>query len=210
MRSKLKPSHLAIGVVAVVVAVPLIALTQLGIGDNHGPVIRIKLPETQIHAPPEETDSPVFVSPVQNSPAVSGDPEADAVDSPGVAPAPRLVAPKSAPPAQSPQTAGRAPVSRAQDTAPPVPSAVPRAPAVIQAEREAQRTPAASPPVTASAPRPAPPAPVTRPARDVPALQTVSEPPRAVANRSETERDNDGAVSDTEAAREALRDVRPR
>ena len=201
MKSRLKPTHLAIGVAAIVVAVPLVALSILDLSPERGPVVRIRLadpkpyvgPSTQVLTAPEiadedETPEPVeMVYPV-GMPRAPSRPEGRDRERSSAERSP------SGRSTGSGSVSSGSPVGQADLPRPdpertaisitPRPAGPVRAP--VPVEQEATR-----------AVRPANPSVVAR------ATQSSSES----ATPEQEEKDS---VSDIEAAREALRDIRPR
>lgn len=203
MKSRLKPTHLAIGVAAIVVAVPLVALSILDLSPERGPVVRIRLadpkpyvgPSTQVLPAPEiadedDTPEPVeMVYPVGTPRAPSrsedrdrgrGRASAERSSSRGSTGSGSVssVAPEAQADLLRPDPEGTA-ISITPRPAGPV-----RMPVPVEQE-------------TTRAVRPATPSVVAR------ATQSSSE-------SATTEQEEKDSVSDIEAAREALRDIRPR
>tara|TARA_B100000378_G_scaffold190751_1_gene155066 strand:+ start:298 stop:903 length:606 start_codon:yes stop_codon:yes gene_type:complete len=201
LKSRLKPTHLAIGVAAIVVAVPLVALSILDLSPERGPVVRIRLadpkpyvsPSTQVLTAPEiadedETPEPVeMVYPVGTTRGPSRPEGRDRERSSAErSPSGRSTGSGSV---SSGSPVGQADLPRPDPertaiSITPRPAGPVRVP--VPVEQEATR-----------AVRPANPSVVAR------ATQSSSES----ATPEQEEKDS---VSDIEAAREALRDIRPR
>ena len=200
MNSKLKPSHLAGGVAVLVVLIPIVALTQIDLGRDPGPVIRIKLSDPQPYVPEEAMVSPVNGSVEAGDNAIEGASVAGR-SSDSAAPASRAE-PRAAPRrSSSPRPSG------VVDQAPR--SELPRPESTAASEgREPGAVPRMVSPVRV-APRPRPPE-VVRRVDASPAVTPVSSAQRPAEDVQDEEQASGEDVSPTEAAREALRDVRPR
>ena len=208
MNSKIRPSHLAGGVAFLVALVPVVALMQIDFGPDPGPVIRIKLSDPVPYVPEE-----AMVSPVSGEAAEGGDGSglegsslaegASASGRPAASPA-STPTPNSGPEARR-TSSSRRPVEadQAASAEPPRPEPMTRG-----GEREPVTVPRMVSPVRV-APRPAP-SEVVRRVDVSPSVTSVSPAQRPREDVQDEEQASGEDVSPTEAAREALRDVRPR
>ena len=208
MNSKLKPSHLAGGVAVVMMLIPIVALTQIDFGRNPGPVIRIKLSDPQPYVPGE-----AMVSPGSGSVDL-GENEMEGEDVPTIE-----GASVTAGPSNSSVSAVRAeprPTPRQESSSrssggtngTPISELSRSEPKTANEERETETLPRMVSPVRVT-PRPSP----SQAARRVdvsPGAAPVSSAQRPTEDVQGEEQVSSEDVSPTEAAREALRDVRPR
>lgn len=202
MNSKLKPSHLAGGVAVLVVLIPVVALTQIDLGRDPGPVIRIKLSDPQPYVPEEAMVSPVNGSVEVGDDAVEGE-DATSIEGASIAGRPS----DSAVPASRSEPRAAPRPSGGVDEAPR--SELPRPESTAASERrEPEAVPRMVSPVRV-APRPRP-SEVVRRVDVSPAVTSVSPAQRPAEDVQDEEQASGEDVSPTEAAREALRDVRPR
>jgi len=201
LKSRLKPTHLAIGVAAIVVAVPLVALSILDLSPERGPVVRIRLadpkpyvgPSTEVLPAPEVAGEDVTPEPVEMVYPV-GTPRAPSRSEGRDRDGASAERPPSGRSTGSGGASSVAPEAQADLLRPdpertaisitPRPAGPVRVPVPVEQE-------------TTRAVRPANPSVVAR------ATQSSSES----ATPEQEEKDS---VSDIEAAREALRDIRPR
>lgn len=208
MKSKLKPSHLAGGVAVIMMLIPIVALTQIDFGRNAGPVIRIKLSDPQPYVPEEAMVSPVSGSVESDDNAIELE---DGATIEGASVAGRSsdsAAPASrAEPRAGPRRSSSPRPSGGVDEAPR--SELPRPESTAASEgRESRAVPRMVSPVRI-APRPRP-SEVVRRVDVSPAAMPVSPAQRPAEDVQDEEQASGEDVSPTEAAREALRDVRPR
>jgi len=207
LKSRLKPTHLAAGVAAVIVVVPLVALSFVDLSPGGGPVLRVRLADPVPYEDPGDGTTTDLV-------------QKDDEQTPGEGPGEiRMVYP-----VEVGSTASRSdePAERRQVS--PASGRSSTSEDVSTGESRAVRPdPEDAPATVANGSPPVSPSPSTRPsattARSQPqvvrAPPPVAPPPVASTTRptpdpTQAEQEKGESVSDIEAAREALRDIRPR
>ena len=198
MNSKLKPSHLASGVAVLVVLVPIVALTQVDLGRDPGPVMRIKLSEPKPFAPEEAMVSPVgqHTDEVVRGLTAEEPGVIEGAEAPGLSSVSSLSRSR-----QDSRAAPRRISSSSQSGAPDEAQRTEVSP-LVPTMRSDEYEPVATP-----RPRPSE---IIRRVEPLPMVTPVSPVQRTSEDLQNEEQASREDVSPTAAAREALRDVRPR